>query len=258
MEERNYEVSLGQLARVALKHWWVILIAVILGAAVAFAYVSFFVAPTYTTYAKVGVSVANMSDYQITLVGNSIAKQGSDILVSNITLQRAADQLNAYSFPENGGKAYRNYSPDVILSMIKTTTSEESPYFDVQISSTDPKEAKLVCDFVVEAFCEALDEENIINDAEGKVIHKPVIPGAPSSPNKTLTIVLGALIGFVLSFGALLVAYFAKDALDGEDWLIDNYREHIPMLSVIPDADSSGKSYKKYSSKYGYGYSSKA
>lgn len=254
MEENVYEVSLGQLLRVALKYWWIILIAIVLGAAIAFAYVSFFVAPTYTTYAKVGVSVANMSDYQITLVGNSIAKQGSDILVSNVTLQRAADKLNAYSFPENGGVAYRAYSPDIILAMIKTTTTEESPYFDVQVSSPNPTEAKVVCDFVIEAFCDALAEENIINDAEGKVIHKPVTPKSPSLPNKTLSIVIGALIGFVLCFGALLAIHFAKDALDSEDWLIEAYKDRIPMLAVIPDANSTGRAYKKYSAKYGYGY----
>ncbi len=252
MEENVYEVSLGQLFRIALKHWWIILIAILLGAAIAFAYVNFFVTPTYTTYAKVGVSMLNMSDYQGALVGQTLAKQGSDILVSNITLQKAADNLNSYSFPENGGVAYRVYTPDNILAMLKTTTSEESPYFDVEIRSTDPNEAKIVCEHVVEAFCEVLDKENIINEGEGKNIHKPVVPKSPSSPNVTLAVVLGALIGMVLSFGTLLVVHFAKDALEGEDWIIETYKENIPVLAVIPDASTANRAYKKYGYKYKY------
>ena len=250
MEERNYEISLGQIARVALKHWWIILIAVILGAAIAMVYVNYFVTPSYTTYAKVGIKTENMSDYQSTLVATSIAQEGSDIIASNITLQKAADYLNA----DETASQYRVYTPDNLLAMLKTSIPNESRFFNVEIKSNDPNEAKIVCDAVVKAFCDILVEKDVMDGAEGKIIHNPVVPRSPSSPNKTLAIVLGALIGFVLSFGALLVAFFIKDALDGEDWLIENYKDQIPMLSVIPDANASAKGYKKYYSKYGYGY----
>ena len=242
MEENVYEISVGQIFRIALKHWWVILIALVLGAAIALVYVSFFVTPSYTTYAKVGIKTENMSDYQSTLVANSIAQEGSDIIVSNITLQRAADYLNA----DKNASKYRVYTPDNLLSMLKTSIPSESRFFDVEIRSTDPNEAKIVCDAVVKAFCDVLVENDVMDGAEGKIIHNPVVPKAPSSPNKTLTVILGMLIGFVLSFGAILVAYFIKDALDGEDWLIDSYKDKIPMLSVIPDSESSGKGYRKY------------
>ena len=250
MEEHNYEISLGQIARVALKHWWIIAIATILGVVVAFGYVTFFVAPSYTTFAKVGVTNVNMSAYQDHLIAQAIARESADILTANITLERAANALNS----DPATAKYRVYTPDNILSMIKTTTVQESRYFDVQVKAADPVEAKLVCDAVVTAFCNVLHEENVMDGAKGTVIHAPVVPSSPSSPNKSLTIVLGALIGFVLSFGVLLVVYFIKDAIDGEDWLIDNYKDKIPMLSVIPDANSSSKGYKRYSSKYGYGY----
>ena len=63
-----------------------------------------------------------------------------------------------------------------------------------------------------------------------------------------------ALVGVVLSFGALLVIHFLKDALDGEDWLIDTFKDSIPMLAVIPDANSPGRGYRKYSVGDGYRY----
>lgn len=255
MEERNYEVSIGQLCRVAIKHWWVIVIAIILGAALAVCYVSFLATPVYTTHAKVGVSNVNMSAYQEYIGGQTVSKDCETIITSNGTLEMAAESLNKSEEAAKFGKVYTHQS---LSAMMETSGTDQSRYIEVKVTSDNPEEAKIICDHILAAFSKYLEEENPLNGAEGQVIHHPDLPTAPSSPNKSLTVILGALIGFVLSLGALLVAYFAKDALDGEDWLIDSYREHIPMLSVIPDADSSGKSYKKYSSKYGYGYSPKA
>ena len=255
MEERNYEVSIGQLINVALKHWWIILITTVLGVAIAFCYVSFFVTPMYTTSARVGVSNINMSAYQEQIAGQTVSKDCETIIVSNGTLEMAAKSLNESEEAAKFGKVYTHNS---LVAMMKTSASDQSRYIEVNVTSDNPEEAKIICDHILAAFSRYLEQEDPLNGAKGQVIHHPDMPTAPSSPNKTLVIILGALIGFVLSFGALLVSYFVKDALDGEDWLIDNYKEKIPMLSVIPDANSSGKSYRKYSSKYGYGYSSKA
>ena len=63
----------------------------------------------------------------------------------------------------------------------------------------------------------------------------------------------GALVGAILSIAAILIVYFSKDALDGEDWLIETYKDKLPMLAVIPDANSQSKSYRKKYANYGYG-----
>ena len=248
MSENVYEISVGQVFRIALKHWWIILAAALLGAVIAFGYVTLFVTPSYMTFAKVGVNNVQMSSYQDFITGQTIAKESSDILTSNITLEKAAAKLNA------DPNLSRVYTPDNILAMIRTRTTEQSRYFDVEVYSTDPNEAKIVCQTVVDTFCEVLAEENVMFGGEGKVIHHPVVPKAPSSPNTTLTVIIGVLVGLVISFVVLLVIHFSKDALDGEDWLIDSYKDKIPMLAVIPDANMSGKSYRKYYSKHQYGY----
>ena len=251
MEENVYEVSLGQLFRVALKHWWVIVAAVAIGASVAFAYVSFFVAPQYTTNAKIGVNNTNMSSYQDLIAGQTIAEDGAKILMGNISLGRAADKLNSSSDAAEFNKVY---SAENLAAMINTTASEGSRYFEVDVTSTNPHESKVVAQHVIEAFCEILEEEDMLNGAKGSVIHCPVVPKSPSYPNKTLSIALGALIGAVFSFGTLMVVYFVKDELDSEDWLLETYKDNIPILSVIPDASNGRRGYRKYSVGYGYRY----
>lgn len=247
MEEKSYEMSFGQLLRILLKRWWMILIAIVVGIGVAFCYVNYFVTPTYNTYAKVGVNSYEMSSYQEFIAGQSLSKECASILVSNITLERAANSLNAYDFAENGGKPYRNYTADVLLSMIKTETSEDTRYFNVRVTSIYPEETRIVADAVTKSFCEVLEEEDIIKGGEGKIIHRPVTPSSPSSPNVAVTLVLGAIIGAVIMVAILVVIHICKDALDSEDWLVETYREKIPLLAVIPDINQQNKGYyKKY------------
>ena len=70
----------------------------------------------------------------------------------------------------------------------------------------------------------------------------------------TTNTVLGAIIGLVISLGVLLVIGFFKDSIDGEDFLVSVYGDKIPVLAVLPDANTSSAYYKRYAKKYGYGY----
>lgn len=254
MKNQSQTISLNQIFGAMLKRWWVILISAIVGAAAMFTYTYYFVTPKYTTTAKLGVNYVEMSEYQNAVMGKSIAKECAEILVSNISLDKAAEYLNNYSFPENGGKAYRTYTFDNLYSMIKTSTTTESRYFTVAVTATNPKEAKVVCEFVTKAFCEVVKDKEFIKGAEGKIIHEPMEPTAPSSPNVMSKTAVGGIIGFAIAAAVLIFISIFKDLIEGEDWLIETYKDKIPLLAVIPDANSPSGGYRKYAKKYGYGY----
>ena len=258
MTSDSKTLSLGQLVRPIIKNWWIVLIATVVGAAAMLAYTHYLVTPKYTTTAKLGVNYVEMSEYQNAVMGKSIAKECAEILVSNVTLSQAAEELNKYSFPENGGKPYRTYTFEKLYSMIRTSTSTESRYFTVEVTATNPKEAKVVCDFVTEAFCKVIDERDFIKGAEGRIIHEPMEPTKPSSPNVRTNVVIGAILGLVISAAVLILVNLFKDLIEGEDWLIEKYKDKIPLLAVIPDANSPSTGYKKYAKRYGYGYARKS
>ncbi len=252
MEENNYGFSLKQIFWPVLKRWWVVLISTVGAVALIVGYTYFFVEPTYTSSAKLGVKGMQFNDYQGSVYAQMITNDCVQVITSDVTLDRAAAALNAYSFPENNGKPYRTYSKDSILKMLSTTVIEETRYIVLEVSSTDKNEAKIVCQYVAEAFKDAVKEAGIYGESEGVVIDNPKLPNAPSSPNYTTTAILGALVGIVLSAGVLIAIALIKDVIDGEDRLILDYK--LPLLAVIPDANSRSGGYKKYSDKYGYGY----
>ncbi len=254
MEENNYGISLKQIFMPVLKRWWIVLLAIIAAVALVIGYTYFFVEPKYSSSAKLGVKGMSFSDYQDSVYAQMIVNDCVQIITSDVTLDRAANALNSYDFPENGGVAYRTYSKEAILPMLSTTIIEESRYIVVSVVSADPKEAKLVCEFVAQAFDDAIKEAEVFKDSEGIMIDYPKLPSSPSSPDYTKNAIIGVVIGLVLSVGVILVIAIFKDVVDGEDRLIEDYKNKIPLLAVIPDANTRSGGYKKYSGKYGYGY----
>ena len=250
MEENVYGITLSQLMKTVFKYWWIIVVATVVIAILFFTYTNFFVTPTYSTYAKLSVNSDAMSIYQDFVSGQAMSKDYAEIVKSNVTLQYAADKLNNYSFPENNGVPYREYSANIISKMISVETVENSRFFDVVVTSQYPEETKIIADKIIEAFCERLKNENIIRGGEGSVLNQPTVPTTMSSPNIVANTILGAVVGFVLSFGVLLVVGLARDDLDSEEWLINIYGEKIPLLAVIPNAKSTGRGYRY--AKYSY------
>ncbi len=260
MKENDYTISVGQLLSQIMKRWWLVLIVTILGAATVFCYTYFLVDPLYESSATLGVNVISeagssaSSSYNESLLARTVAEECAYIVKSDITLDRAAKALNAYDFPENNGRPYRQYTTELLRKMITTSSTESNiRYFNVIVTSDDPKEAKVVCEFVSSAFADALKQEDLIKGAESKMIGFPKVAQEPSSPNLLLNTAIGAVVGCILAAGCILLAYFIKDTFDGEDSLISEYKD-IPLLAVIPDVNSHSGGYrnKYYKSKYGY------
>lgn len=255
MNEGIYEVSVSELFKSILKKWWIVAVALILGALLMFAYTEYLVVPTYKTTARLGV---HTTDDTTTAVGDAnfgyvISRDCADVITGNVVLGNAADKLNAYAFPENNGMKYREYSATVLAGMVSAQSYNDSKFFTVSVTSIYPEEARIVAEKVIEAFCEGVSRDDLLakGGAEGKVVHRPTTPKAPVTPNRTLNVFIGAVIGALISCVAIIVAHFASNRLQSEEWLITTYGENIPLLAVIPDASSTEYRYDKkyYSSK---------
>ena len=255
MNEGIYEVSVSELLGAVLKKWWIVVIALVLGAVMMFAYTQYLVIPMYKTTARLGV---HTTDDNTTAVGDAnfgyvISRDCADVITGNVVLRNAADKLNAYDFPENNNMKYREYTADVLATMVSAESYTDSKFFTVSVTSMYPEEARIVAEKVIEAFSEGVSREDLLakGGAECKVVHMPTTPKTPISPNKTLNVMIGAIIGVLISCVAVIIAHFSSNRLQSEEWLIVNYGEDIPLLAVIPDASSTEYRYDKkyYSSK---------
>ncbi len=239
-------MSLGQIFSLAFKRWWIIVIAVVLGAALLFAYTYFFVSPMYTSSARIGIRVLQMNAYNESMTAQKVAKECSDILLADITLDSAAEQLNA-----TGNTSYTSGS---LRAMLTTVIDEDTRFFDVRVTHTDPVEANRVCQTVIDSFCNTLAERELIKEGEGIILNYPTKPRSPSSPDIATNTLVGGILGLIISFFSMLTLGFLRDSVDCEDYILNTYGEKLPILAVIPDANSRSYGYRRYTKKYGYGY----
>ena len=280
MQEKSFDISFGHIFRVALKSWWIILIATLVCAAAMFGYTKLFTKPTYTSTATIGVK-SSMSDYQDTIMGQTMANDCAYLLKGNETLNKAAEMLNSYYAELNkkdGTVAPREYTDVVLARMVSASPAADTRYVNVVVS-TDAEsirindkgmtksqadaakeqaareEAKIVCDFVIAAFEQRLMEGSIIEGARVESVDFPKT-GVESSESLVTNTLLGALIGVVLSWGTMIIISFFNDTIESEDWLVNTFKEKMPVLAVIPDAADANSAYNKYTKKYGY-YSGK-
>ena len=111
----SYGMSLGQIFSLAIKRWWIILIAVVLGAALLFAYTYFLVEPMYTASARIGIRVMDMNAYNESMTGQKVAKDCAFILMSDITFDMVVNELNGTARKDG---TIRNYSNAKLRGMI--------------------------------------------------------------------------------------------------------------------------------------------
>ena len=241
-EQRDYmEIDLIRLGKTLLKHAWIIALAVVVSAALLFAYATYFVMPTYTSKAQILVvnnAASNAAGRNPTSAELSAAQQLANtymvIIKSTSTMERVAKKLNL------------NLSPSVLQTMVKTEIITDTEIFRVRVTTASPELSKQIADALIEVFPEEIPYPNSVLN----VIERPDLPRVKTSPNRTKYATMGAFIGFLLSAGVVIIADMTDDVIRSEDYLVQNY--DLPVLIVVPDLHDYGEGhstgYYRYSS----------
>ena len=258
--KNNYQIDAVQILTMMLKRWWIIVVAAVVCAAGAFGYTQLFITPTYSASATLIIDGGAAFNYTQILAGQYQSADYPYILNANVTLDRVADKLNESSFEKNGGVPYREYSASVLAPMISGESVEGSRIFVIKVKSANPDEAVLIANTIVDVFPGRVEEiikgEDIVN-----VVDYATTPTRPSSPNLTSNLLVGFAGGAILGILIAVILGFSTDTLEGEAWLIQTFKDDIPLLTVVPDASSRNATrtdrYGRYKYKYSQSYTSR-
>ncbi|MCD7847014.1 MAG: Wzz/FepE/Etk N-terminal domain-containing protein [Oscillospiraceae bacterium] len=244
------EIDLMRLLKAVWHNAWAVVLATLVGAVVAFAYVTLAVTPLYQS--KVLMYVNNSS---INLSTTSVSISSSDISASQSLVSTYAVIMNTRTvLNEVAEEAGLNYTYSQLSSMISTSAVDDTEVFQVVVTSPDPEEAALIANTIAEVFPDVVSD--IVEGSSAKIVDYAVVPTTKSSPSVTRYTMMGALIGLVLSVGVIVVLELLDTLIHDEDYLLQNYR-NIPVLASIPDMDATGSSSKGgyYGGYYGHDYS---
>ena len=231
----NKQITISDLLRMFLQHIKLIIIITLLGGVLAFLYVSYMVTPMYSTSALILVQNGNSMD-------SGYSSSNSGISGDKVNMQ----DINSSVMLANTCSTLFTVDPQMksIISgaSISINVIEDSYFLRINSTSSDPHTAANIANLVANTAPEVF--KKYFKDA-GKVdtVEEAAVPSKPSSPNKSRYVIIGLLIGLVLSLGISFLLEIVDTTIKPGDDLYKQYE--IPVFAEIVDFESEGGARKK-------------
>ena len=122
-------------------------------------------------------------------------------------------------------------TPEELAGMITTETPTDTRIMSISVTDDDPKEAKQIADTLRKAVSVQITE--IMNADSVNTVEEGNLPTSPSSPDVKKNMMLGALLGLVISMGFVVLIFILDDTVktpdDVEKYLGLNVLTSIPI-----------------------------
>lgn len=214
------EIDPIELLRQLLSHIGLILISAIVCMAIAGVYTRYYVTPIYESTAKLyvlnsGDSAINLSDLQ---VGSYLASDYIEVFNTWEVHQMVIENLNL------------PYTNDNMQGMLSVTNPSNTRILYITVSSPDPHEAMVIAKEYAKVAIQFISK--IMSTEEPNIMSEAVEAVYPTSPKMTVNVVMGFMIGLILSVGAITLRFVIDDKIKTADD-IRKY-SNLPVLAVVP------------------------
>lgn len=230
------QLTIADLLKMFLQHIKLIIIVTILGAVLAFLYVTYMVTPMYSTSALILVQNGNSFETDISS-SSSKSLSGEKVNMNDIS----SSQMLA-----NTCSTLFTVDPDMksIISgaSISISVVEDSYFLRISSTSSDPHTAANIANLVANTAPQVF--KKYFGDA-GKVdtVEEANVPSSPSSPNRSRYVLIGLLVGLVLSLVISFLIEIIDTTIKPGDDLYKMY--DIPVFAEIVDFEAEGGAKKK-------------
>ena len=239
-EKRNSEfvIDQGFIFKSLLKRAWMIALAGVVAAAIAFVWSAFFIKPTYSS--SILLYVNNTS---ISFGGASFSISASEITAAQSLVKTYGVILdNRTTLEEVKEKSGVEYNYKSLSKMIKYTNANGTEIMQVTVTCGDPNEAAKIANTIAEVLPVRVRE--IIDGASMAVVDSAVPNPSKVAPNITRYTEIGLLVGIVLSAAVIIVLAMLDNKIRDDEYILQNY--DYPILARIPDLYNSGGSGYRY------------
>ena len=206
----------------------IIILSAVFMALVAFVGTKMFVTPKYTSVTKLFVMAKNddtsaSATYTDLQTGSMLTKDYMELVKSRPVLEKTISKLKL------------DVEPEELAEMITTETPTDTRIMSISVTDDDPKEAKQIADTLRKAVSVQITE--IMNADSVNTVEEGNLPTSPSSPNVKKNMMLGALLGLVISMGFVVLIFILDDTVktpdDVEKYLGLNVLTSIPIQEGI-------------------------
>ena len=231
----NIELDFRMIFAVLRRHFLLIIIATLICGIGAYAYAAYYVTPMYTATIKMYVtSNTDRTEGDSSITSSELSASQSlvntyiVILESDTVLDQVIEKLNL------------NFPPAYIRSMMSAAAINDTEVFFVSVTSPSPQLSMDVANAIAEVAPEAI--VNVIKAGDVSVVDFAKLPTYPSSPDVRKITLIGAVLGFLISYGSMLLAVILDTKVHDEEDLLKTFT--IPLIGIVPSIeipDSTGK-----------------
>ncbi len=235
------EIDVKKLFKALLRRMWLIILAMLLFASVAFGYTKYFVTPMYR--ARVLMYV-NSSD--ISLGGTKLSISQGDLLAAKSLVDTYTVILKTRNtLSDVIEEAQLDYTYEQLHSQITASAVNATEIFQIDVVDPDPQRAALIASTIAQVLPGKI--ASIVEGSSARPVDWAVVPSRPDSPSMVKNVLIGALIGLVLSCALVVIQELMDDKVHDTDYLIQAY--DLPVLAVIPDLMTAPRSSRYYYKK---------
>ena len=239
MEKGTYEIDLLHIVRVLWSKAWIVAISCILLGAVGFGYARLSITPVYESSALMYVN------------NSSISLGGASVTISSGQLSAAKSLIETYSVIMHSRmtldavirKTQVGYTYEQLNAMVQAKSVNETEIFSITVSSTNPEEAVTLANAIADVLPDKIGD--IVAGSSVKIVDRAVT-ARRTTPGARRYVMIGFLLGFVLSALVIIAADMLDSVVRNEEYLIQTYE--LPILGLVPDLRSPGSG-----SNYGTG-----
>ena len=228
-EQEEETIDLLELFMGLLAHWQLIAATALVGAVLAALYTFFLVTPMYKATATIYVvsrndSVLNFSDLQ---VGSELTSDYIKVFEMWEVHEKVISALNL------------DYTYSEMASMLSVTNTADTRMLDITVTDSDPEEAAAIANEYAEVGTKYISEK--MKTDEPTLMSSARVPANPFSPSKAKNILLGFVLGFVLSCGVVVLRVLLDDTYKSADD-IRKYTGMVVLASIpLAEGDKSEK-----------------
>lgn len=196
------DINLQELLLVYFRKWWIILVCLILGAAIAFGGTYLFVTPLYQ--AKISIYVNNNKSFEgkdyLSGADLSAAQRLVNTYVTVATSERVLDKISE----RLDGK----YDSEQLSRMITAEQLNDTEIFCVYVLHEDPAEAARIANTAADVAPVEIAE--VIDGTSARIIDSAKVPTTRYSPSYSRMALLGGVVGALSAVVCLSIHHLSK------------------------------------------------
>jgi len=227
------DVDMKELLAVLLRRAWLIILSAVVCAGVAYGGAKVLVTPQYQSSVLFYVNNASISADGLisSLVKEEldVAKQMVETYGVILNTRKTLDDVLAAAKIDADPEQLRKHIE--LADRMTLERVEATELFRVHVTWEDPEQARTIANALAEVLPARIAE--IIDDTSARIVDSAVLPSKPIRPNLKNCLVLGGLLGVVMSAGWMALRYMYDSKIRSVTAL--NRYGNLPVLAVIPE-----------------------